>query len=78
MIKLYQLEKCPYCAKVRAKLEELEIEYEIENIERENKPQIVLDLGGFVPVIDDDGNTMNESDDIIDYLEAKYGKITEY
>ena len=74
MIKLYQLPQCGACARVRAKMEELDVDYEIQNIDRENKPQIVLDKGGFVPVIDDEGTVMNESGDIIEYLDYKYGQ----
>ena len=74
MIKLYQFEDCPYCVKVRAKLEELGIEYEKVEVNPANKQRVVVDLGGTVPVIDDDGMVMNESDNIVEYLEGKYGK----
>ncbi|MFC1750765.1 glutathione S-transferase family protein [Pseudomonadota bacterium] len=74
MIKLYQFETCPFCAKVRRKLEELEIEYEKVEVDPANKPDVVINLGGTVPVIDDDGEIMNESDDIVAYLEEKYGQ----
>lgn len=73
MIKLYQYEDCPYCAKVRAKLAELKLEYEKINIDYANKPAVVLSVGNTVPVIDDNGMVMNESADIIKYLEEKYG-----
>ncbi|PLW79517.1 glutaredoxin [Candidatus Woesearchaeota archaeon] len=78
MIKLYQLPNCPFCAKVREKLDELEVEYEVINIDRENKPQVVKDMGGFVPIIDDEGHIMKESEEILDYLDSKYGAITDY
>jgi len=74
MIKLYQYETCPFCAKVRAKLDELKIEYEKVEVDRANKPEPVTSTGGTVPVIDDDGMIMNESADIVDYLEEKFGK----
>lgn len=74
MIKLYQFETCPFCAKVRRKLEELSMEYEKIEVDPANKPDIVLQKGGRVPVIDDQGIIMNESADIVDYLEKKYGK----
>lgn len=73
MIKLYQYESCPFCEKVRRKLAELNIEYEKVEVDYANKPEIVVRLGGTVPVIDDDGMQMNESDNIVAYLEKKYG-----
>ena len=74
MIKLYQFTNCPYCEKVRRKLAELGIDYEKIEVDHRNKPAPVRETGGLVPVIDDDGMIMNESDDIVDYLEKKYGK----
>lgn len=72
MIKLYQYTHCPYCEKVRRKLAELNIEYEKIEVNPADKPEIVTRLGGTVPVIDDDGMQMNESDDIVEYLEKEY------
>ena len=74
MIKLYQFATCPYCEKVRQKLAELGVEYEKVEVDSANKPDIVKNLGGTVPVIDDNGMIMNESADIVKYLEEKYGK----
>lgn len=72
MIKLYQYEDCPFCAKVRRKLDELKLDYEKINVDPVNKPDVVLSVGHTVPVIDDDGMVMNESDKIMRYLEEKY------
>lgn len=74
MIKLYQFATCPFCEKVRRKLAELGLKYEKIEVDCANKPKVVLDLGGAVPVIDDNGMVMNESDDIVKYLEQKYGR----
>lgn len=74
MIKLYQYAECPYCEKVRQKLAALNLPYEKIEVDPANKPEVVKKLGGFVPVIDDNGMIMNESSDIVDYLEEKYGK----
>lgn len=57
---------------MRRKLAELNIEYEKIEVNPADKPEIVTRLGGTVPVIDDDGMQMNESDDIVEYLEKKY------
>ena len=73
MIKLYQYAECPFCERVRQKLAQLKLPYEKVEVDPANKPQLVKDLGGTVPVIDDDGMTMRESLDIVAYLEKKYG-----
>lgn len=72
MIKLYQYVECPFCRKVRTKLDELKIPYEKINVDPANKPEVVLSVGHTVPVIDDEGMVMNESDKIVEYLEKKY------
>lgn len=74
MIKLYQYTECPFCEKVRRKLAELKLDYEKVNIDPANKPEVVIKLGGTVPVIDDNGTVMNESSEIVKYLEEKYGQ----
>ena len=76
-IKLYQFEECPYCAKVRAKLEEKGIDYEKINVpyDRED-PQRKELLGksgvGTVPVIEIDDVFIGESDEIIKHLEDNF------
>ena len=72
-IRLYQFENCPFCEKVRQKLAALKLEYEKFEVDRNDKPKVVVDLGGTVPVIDIDGHIMNESDDIVAYLEEHFG-----
>lgn len=72
MVKLYQLPNCPYCVKVRSKLQELGVDYEVVNIDPLNRPEVVKKLGGTVPVLEDGERVMNESSDIIAYLEKKY------
>lgn len=74
MIKLYQYTECPFCEKVRQKLAQLDLKYEKIEVDPANKPEVVKNLGGTVPVIDDDGVVMRESGDIVVYLEKKYGK----
>jgi len=78
-ITLYELPGCPYCAKVRRKLDELNLEYDVEEVpsshaERTEVEEISGQTG--VPVIVDEENGvegMPESDDIVDYLEEHYG-----
>ncbi|PSP45829.1 glutaredoxin [Halobacteriales archaeon QH_10_70_21] len=78
-ITLYELPGCPYCAKVIDKLEELGLEYDSIEVpsahaERTEVEEVSGQTG--VPVIIDEANGvdgMNESDDIVEYLEETYG-----
>lgn len=77
MLKLYQFATCPYCEKVRQKLAALNLPYEKIEVSRDRtqRPEVVLQKNdGHVPVLDDDGQIIIESDDIVDYLEEQYGK----
>ena len=76
MIKLYQFEACPFCAKVRAKLEELGVDYEKVNVahdREDSQRKELLEKSGVatVPVIEIDGKFIGESDVIIEYLEKR-------
>ncbi len=71
---LYQLPGCPYCTKVRNKLEEMKLDYDIVDVENDrNDPvrQELLEKSNVptVPVIQVDGEYIGESDIIIAYLE---------
>ncbi|WP_049985106.1 glutathione S-transferase N-terminal domain-containing protein [Halobellus rufus] len=76
---LYELDGCPYCAKVTSKLEELGLEYESVKVpsahsERTEVEEVSGQTG--VPVLVDEDNGvegMSESDDIVAYLEETYG-----
>ncbi|MES3516379.1 MAG: glutathione S-transferase N-terminal domain-containing protein [Natronomonas sp.] len=78
-IELYELPGCPYCAKVKDKLAELELEYESHEVPSSHGDRTeVKEVSGQtgVPVLIDrdhgvDG--MPESDDIVAYLEETYG-----
>jgi len=77
-IVLYELDGCPYCAKVRRKLDELGLEYESRKVpgshsKREEVKAVSGQTG--VPVLVDEANGiegMPESDDIVEYLEETY------
>ena len=76
---LYQFESCPYCRKVRDKLDELGWKYEKVNVSRDRSSKERRDLfkkSGVktVPVIKIDGDYTGESDDIVDELEKLSGK----
>lgn len=77
-IVLYELDGCPFCAKVIDKMNELGLDYDSVMVEGE-RPQVKKVTGGptGVPVIEDPNTDefewMNESDDIVEYLERVYG-----
>lgn len=78
-IELYELEGCPYCEKVKRKLDELGLEYESHYVPSVRSQRTkVKELSGQnqVPVIVDEEHGvdgMNESDDIVRYLQETYG-----
>ncbi|EMA40811.1 glutathione S-transferase N-terminal domain-containing protein [Halococcus hamelinensis] len=79
-LELYELEGCPYCAKVKDKLAELDLEYESHMVpsshdERTEVEEVSGQTG--VPVLvdpDNDVEGMAESDDIVEYLERNYAE----
>jgi len=78
-LKLYELRGCPYCAKVKDKLDELDLDYESVYVpsshsERDEVEEVSGQTG--VPVLVDEEHgvdAMPESDDIVQYLEETYG-----
>ena len=79
MLELFQFESCPYCLKVRKKLEELDLTYVSHPSPSGSKKREFLSR--FVPelqfplLVDVEKNIfMFESDDICEYLEKTYGR----
>ena len=78
MLELFQFEDCPYCQKVRRKLEELDLSYLSHpspsgSVKREFLGRFVGELQ-FPLLVDPEKNIfMFESDDICAYLEKTYG-----
>ena len=76
---LYELNGCPYCAKVIDNLDELELEYDSVSVPRAHSERTEVEsISGQtgVPVLVDEANDisgMPESDDIVAYLERTYG-----
>lgn len=78
MIKLYNLDHCPYCRKVREKLAELNLQYETIEVPKEKSlRQEVIQVSGqpSVPVlVDGDVIIADDDNQAVAYLEQKYGK----
>ena len=76
-IVLYQAEWCPYCARVRSALTDLLVDYQIVNVPREKeKREVVQRVSGQrgIPVMVDGETVLDDDDDIIPYLQKKYGE----
>ncbi|SIR57130.1 Glutathione S-transferase, N-terminal domain [Haladaptatus litoreus] len=78
-LELYELQGCPFCAKVTSKLDELGLDYESHFVPRAHSERTeVKEISGQtgVPVLVDEEHGvegMPESDDIVEYLEKTYG-----
>ena len=74
-MKLYQAEGCPFSHRVRAKLTELGIDYEVENVsasaERREELEEVAGTRA-IPVLVDGERVISDSGEAISYLEQKY------
>ncbi|TKX78668.1 glutaredoxin [Halorubrum sp. SD626R] len=76
---LYELDGCPYCAKVKTKLADLGVEYDSVMVPRSHDERTEVEaISGQtgVPVLVDEANGiegMAESDDIVEYLDETYG-----
>lgn len=77
LMEVYQFEGCPFCGKVRQKLTELQMDFVARQVEPSGGREKVEELTDEtqVPVIVDPNTdtVMNESDDIVEYLEKHYG-----
>jgi glutaredoxin 3 len=75
-MRLYQAEWCPFSHRVRAKLTELGIDYEVVNVPASTKKREELEeVAGTkaIPVLVDEGRFISDSDEAISYLEQKHG-----
>ena len=74
-MKLYQAEWCPFSHRVRAKLTELGIDYELVNVPASSKKRRDLEkVAGTtaIPVLVDGQNIISDSEEALSYLEKKY------
>jgi glutathione S-transferase len=74
VLTLYDAERCPYCARVRIVLAEKDIEYETVMIDLSDRPAWLYEKNpiGKVPVLEEDGFILPESEVINEYLEERY------
>jgi glutathione S-transferase len=79
---LYEVDGCPYCAKVKNTLSDLGLEYDSVTVPRSHGERTeVEEISGQtgVPVLVDEEHGvegMPESDDIVAYLEETYGNAS--
>jgi len=77
MIRLYNADWCWYCKRVRDKLDELGLPYELIEVPiRHSERREVIEVSGqpSVPVLVDGTTVLDDDDIIIPYLEQRYGK----
>ena len=74
MITLYDADRCPYCARVRIALAEKGIEYEIVDVDLDDRPAWIYEKNplGRVPVLEEDTFVLAESAVIDEYLDERY------
>lgn len=73
---LYQAEWCPYCARVRKKLTDLLLDYQVVNVPHSHAQRVIVkEVSGqtSIPVLVDGDVVLDDDDDIIPYLDKKYG-----
>jgi glutathione S-transferase len=76
---LYQLEGCPWCEKVADRMDELGVDYDtiwVDAMHSDRNEVKRVSGQRAVPVLvdDDHGVTMNESANIVTYLDTTYGE----
>jgi glutathione S-transferase len=74
VITLYDADRCPYCARVRIVLAEKGLEYETVTIDLASRPDWLYEKNalGKVPVLEEDGLVLPESEVIMEYLDERY------
>jgi glutathione S-transferase len=76
-MRLIDARRCPYCARVRIALAEKQLEYETVEIDLTDRPAWVYELNvtGRVPILDDDGFVLPESEVIMAFLDDRYPEV---
>jgi len=78
MLTLYVRPGCPYCAKALAAMDDLSLDFTRKDLDDPAVAEELKERGGKVQgpyLIDDEHHVeMYESDDIVEYLHATFGK----
>src|SRR5580765_6518839 len=75
MATLFDAERCPYCARVRIVLAEKRVPFETVPVDLDDRPAWIIEKNpphGRVPVWEEDGFVLPESDVIMEYLEERW------
>ena len=74
MFTLYSADRCPFAARVRIALAEKGLQYDLVEIDLDDRPAWMYDKNplGKVPVLEEDGFVLPESLVINEYLEERY------
>lgn len=76
-IVLYQAEWCPYCARVRAVMTDMLLNYRVVNVPRDHASRTVVKelfgVTGIPSMTDGDVKIADDDDAIIAYLKKTYG-----
>ena len=77
MLKLFQAEWCPYCARVRSRMTDLCVNYICMNVPRDKASRTELievsGQSGIPTLVCEDGSLIRDDDDaIIEYLEKNH------
>jgi glutathione S-transferase len=74
MFTLYSADRCPFAARVRIALAEKGLQYELVEVDLDDRPAWMYDKNplGKVPVLEEDGFVLPESLVINEYLEERY------
>lgn len=76
MLEVYQFEGCPFCSKVRQKMNDLGLDFIARSVDPHDRSRVEEISGQTgVPVLKDPNTStvMPESDDIVEYLDEHYG-----
>jgi glutathione S-transferase len=74
VLKLYDADRCPYCARVRIVLAEKGVPYDTVVVDLDDRPAWIYEKNplGKVPVLEEGGFVLPESAVINEYLEERY------
>jgi glutathione S-transferase len=74
VLRLYDADRCPYCARIRIVLAEKGLPYETVVVDLDDRPAWIYEKNplGKVPVLEEDDFVLPESAVIMEYLDERY------